>query len=416
MKRFLSFIIVFFFFSYSFASDTEENLKTIRSYFGNNWDSARLLSKELLVQAEKKDDSYGIVKANLYLGFILSEQKDYAKSVLYCLEGIRQAEERDYEGIHKDKLWLRKNIAITFRKFEANSLATKYNLEAIEIAISNDITKQIISLKLNQALVYQSNDQYAEAIQFLTDILPLIEEDNFFRRSEIVNQIGLIYLESKDFDKAEEYFEKVLKIPSENPLYKAKSLHNLGEIHYELGDVEKSIDYLRQAITLMSSESQVNNYGIFLSYRNIGRYLSEVGQEDEALEFLKKAEEIASYAEHDPSSFKIYRTFSNIYYSKGLNELGEKYINTYVSKTEDFLETQEEIQRKDKEYNFDLITKRYFDEVAKQEKIASILFYSKTISGSLLFLLLLTVGYNRYQKVQLRKHIVRELVELKMID
>ncbi|MEO1253676.1 MAG: hypothetical protein AAFY41_02145, partial [Bacteroidota bacterium] len=144
--------------------------------------------------------------------------------------------------------------------------------------------------------------------------------------------------------------------------------------------------------------------------------LSEISREDEALNYLKKAESIISYAQQDPSSFKIYKTFSNVYYSQGLEDLGKKYSEIFFDKTEAFLETQKDIQRKDKEYNFDLITQRYFDQVKKQEKIASILLWSKTISGSLLALLLLTIAYNRYQKVQLRKNLVQELVDLKVIE
>ena len=63
----------------------------------------------------------------------------------------------------------------------------------------------------------------------------------------------------------------------------------------------------------------------------------------------------------------------------------------------------------------DLITKRYFDEVAKQEQVASILMYSKLISGTLLFLLLFSLWYNWYQKARLRKSIAQELIDLKMI-
>ncbi len=415
MRIFLHFIGIILLIHTSLASDVEEDLATIRSFFQSDWDSAQVLAKDLLIKSEKKDDSYGIVKSNLYLGYILYEQKDYAKSVLYCLEGIRQADNRNYDNIVKDKIWLRKNIANTFRQFEANQLATIYNLEAIELALESNDEDLLIGLKLNQGLVYQSADQYSEAIQMLTGILPLIE-DNPYSRTEIINQIGLVYLESKDYIESKKYFEEVLEIPTDQTLFKAMALHNLGEIHYELGNTEKSITYLRQAITLMSSENQVDNYGIFLSYRNIGRYLSEVGEEVEALDFLKKAEEIASYAEHDASSYEIYKTFSNIYYSKGLDDLGKEYSEIFFNKTETYLETQREIQRQEKEYNFDLITKRYFDKVKKQEQIASILLWSKTISGSLLALLLLTIAYNRYQKVHLRKSLVRELVELKVID
>ena len=397
-----------------YATETEEDLIQIKSYFFNDWDSARLLAKNLLDRSEEKEDSYGIVKSNLYLGYILYEQKDFGKSVLYCLEGIRQADKRNYDGIHKDKIWLRRNIANTFRQFEANQLATKYNLEAIQIAEEFNIVKQIIDLKYNQGLVYQNSEAYEDASRLLSEIVPLLN-DNIVYKSEIINQIGMVHFENNDYDQAKTFFNQLINAPEEAALFKAKALHNLGEIDYENGQTTKSIDKLYSAIKIMESIEGIE-YSLFISYRNIGRYLFEVGKTGEALNFLNKAEAIASFAEHDASSFKIYKTFSNIYYSKGMDNLGKKYSEIFFEKTEKFLETQRDIQRKDREYNFDLIAKRYFDEVEKQERIASILFYSKTISGSLLFLLLLTIGYNRYQKVQLRKSLVQELVELKVID
>ncbi len=396
------------------TNSAKENLAAIDPYLSSNLDSALILSKAYLEKYEIERNGFGIVKGNLYLGYISNLLKDHGKTVLYYLEGIRQADLYDYDGIEVDKIWLRRNIANTFRQFEANQLATRYNLEAIEIAKNNNILSQEIDIKFNQALVYQNDEQFTESVQLFIGLLSIVT-DNIYRY-RITNQIGLVYMEMGNYEEAGAYFKQLLEIPYENRSFTAKALHNLGEIAYEEGSIEKTIDNLREAVNLFESIEDVNNYNLFLSYRNIGRHLHEISKDDEALEYLKRAEKIASYAEWDAGSFEIYKTISNIYYDKGMNEIGSNYIDIYVSKTEDYLETQEEIQRRDKEYNFDLIAKRYFDEVKKQEQIASILFYSKTISGSLLFLLLLTIGYNRYQKVQLRKHLVRELVELKVIE
>ncbi|MEQ9302736.1 MAG: hypothetical protein RJQ14_02380 [Marinoscillum sp.] len=112
----------------------------------------------------------------------------------------------------------------------------------------------------------------------------------------------------------------------------------------------------------------------------------------------------------------MYKLLANCYFEKNLYAESKKYEDLYSESLNNFLKTQEDIQETDRRYNMDLITKRYFDEVAKQEKIATILFYSKLISGTLLALLLFTIGFNWYQKVKLRKNLVRDLMALKMID
>lgn len=397
--------------------DVRDDLKAIDPFLGTDLDSAYILSKALLEKSEKSNNHFGMVKSNLYLGYIAYELNDYGKSVIYYLEGIRRSGEADYEGLIIDQIWLRRNLANTFRNFEANSLATKYNLEAIDLAIESENTNQIVSLHLNQALVYQNNKEYDLAINHLHEIIPLITDEGF--RSEILNQIGIVYHKKGSNDLAIKYYNKVLEINDQSDrvkLFTAKALHNIGEIEHEIGNLQESIEYLNQAIELMESITNTEKYGLFISYRNLGQYLFESGNIDRAEIYLFKALDIASFAEWDASSFNVYKILSDLYYKENNNNLGSKYSNLYFNKIQEYLETQEDIQKKDKEYNFDLITKRYFDEVEKQERIASIMFWSKLTSGGLLTVLLLVIAFNRYEKLRLRKTIEQELISLKIID
>lgn len=419
MKYWSCFLLSLFCAFSASANDVSNELNSLDTYIfeKNDLDSAILVADSLLTKYQKKDHLYGIVRANFYLGFIHERAQEYGKSVLYYLEAIRRADETDNKKFDRSKLWSRRNIANIFRKFEANSLATRYNLEGIELAINTDNIQQVIDLKYNQALVYQSNKQFEEEIALLKEILPIVEDELY--RSDIINQIGVAYFEAKDYQNAEAYFNQLIDIENTDAkLYAARALHNLGEIHYLDGDgVNAAIDKLYEAIELMERHGNKEwNYSLFISYRNIGGYLFEVGKNKEAEVYLKKAEDISSYADWDVSSFDIYQTLSSLYYKNGSSELGLKYGEIYSNKIENYIETQEELQKKDREYNFDLITQRYFDQVAKQERIASILLYSKITSGTLLALLLLVVGYNRYEKTKLRKSIEQELVSLRIID
>lgn len=399
------------------GNPVKDELRNIDSFLNTDIDSAIVLSKNLLANSEQTENYYGIVKANLYLGYLTKKKEQFGKSVIYYLEGIRKAELANYEGLEVDKIWLRRNLANTFRQFEANSLATKYNLEAIDIATQINNVSQISILKLNQALVYQNSEEYNLAINLLTEIIPLVSDNGFL--SEILNQIGIVHHKNGDNELAIDYYYQVLNLVKDSDkvrLFSAKAMHNIGEITYEEGDSELGIEYLRGAIAAMESLDNIEYYGLFLSYRNIGHYLHENGNNIEAKEFLQKAEAIASYAEWDASSFEIYKTFSDLYYSEGNNALGKQYSETYFNKIQEYIETQEDLQKKDKEYNFDLITKRYFDEVEKQERIASIMFWSKLSSGSLLTILLLVIAFNRYEKLKLRKTIERELINLRIIE
>jgi len=398
-----------------YALDIDQELKVIDQFLENDLDSAQVLAENLLDASSSHDDHYGRVIANLYLGYILKKKGDFARSVIYYLDGIRYADQEYYENIESDRIWLRRNLANTFRTFNANRLATDYNLEAINIAEEIGNSKQLISLLLNQALVYQNNNQLIHSIETLKNILPLIDQgDEYYYR--VTNQIGLVYLEDKDYDNAKKYFEKLLEVSDSFIPYKAKALHNLGEIAYETGSIDESINLISLAVSLKQSTPNTSEYSLFNSYKNLGRYLFEIGKIDEAEDFLIQAEKISHSSEWDPKSFEIYKTLSNLYYHSGQNDKGMKYSQLYFSKVQNFIETQEEVEKEAKEYNFDLITARYFDQVEKQEKIASILFISKLSSGSLLALLILVIFYYQFEKTRVRKSIERELRVLNVLD
>ena len=56
------------------------------------------------------------------------------------------------------------------------------------------------------------------------------------------------------------------------------------------------------------------------------------------------------------------------------------------------------------------------EKVEKQEKIASILFYSRLTSGGLVALLLFVIGYNRYEKLRIKRSIEKQLIHLEMME
>ena len=382
-------------------------LEIIRNYYkNNNLDTAIFLSKVLLKESEEKGNLYGVVQANFWIAYLLKLKKEYGESTIYYLEGIRQSETPGYDRNIKDKIRMRKNLANTFRNHEANELATRYNLEGIRIAEEYGVLEQVVILRLNQGLVYQRDEQFDKAIKFFRDARRLADSISYNKISykyEMLNQIGIVYLENQKYDSALLYFNQLLDI--KDPayyLYKALAFQNIGEIHYENGEVSKTIDLLRQTINILEKIENVE-YNLFLSYRNLGRYLFETNQIEEAIEILSKAESIISFAETDPSSFEIYKSFSRLYHSIGNEELG----NTYQKIYDKEMETYHGIQKE----NLVLIANRYFEKVEKEEKeerIAAIIFYGKIIVGSLFGGFLLILGYNRFNHQRSKEEFKRE--------
>ena len=408
----LLFLIVNIFPAKASSLRTEE-LDYVYSLRKTNVDSAFALSYELLKKCNNSDDYYGLVKLNFFLGFLHKEDNNFGKSVLHYLEAVRYAEKADYANLIKDKVSIRQNLANTYRIYKANDLAISYYKEAIELAEAIEDKKNIISMKFNVALTYVQNDQTGEAISLFKELLDISSKE---RKSRIFNELGLIYWQIGEPEEAKKYFNSLLDLDEGHKIYTAKALHNLGEIEFEYGDPDKAIELINESIRLKKNIEDVDQRSLFISCKVFGDFLFSRKKLADAQEAYLLAESLISSVKNESFSFELYRSLSELNYEFGNQTKARQYSNLYSRNINEYLITQQGLQEHDHQYNINLITQRYFDEIIRQERIASILFYSKLISGTLLGLLLFTIGFNQYRKVQLRKSIVRSLINFKFID
>lgn len=409
-------LLIFFILSAFFASSStisQDELKQVYSLTKNNLDSAYSLSYQLIKRCESNGDYFGLVKLNYLLGYLHDVDGSIGKSVLHYLEAIRYTDNAEYEDLKKDAVDIRQNLANLYKKHKANELAISYYKDAIEIADWNNDKKKVISLKFNLALTYKQSEEYNEAIPLFEELLNVSSKKRKYR---VINELGLIYKNTGDFKNAKMYFTQLSQLEEKYKIYSAKALHNLGRMEYDFGNYERAIELIGQAIALKEEISDVDKRSLFISYKTLGEYLLNTTDYNGSKKALHSAEAIIDAVKNESLSFELYRSLSQLNYELDNPEIAREYSNLYLKTVDNYLEAQKDLHETDRQYNMDLITKRYFAEVKKQEQIASILLYSKIISGSLLTLLLLTIGYNWYQKVQLRKSIVQDLINLKVVD
>ena len=394
------------------AQDLREDLKRTYQLLRSNSDSTKIMANSLLERSIEENDLFVEVQANFILGYLTKSNEEYGVSVIYYLEAIRLAEDAEYETVLNDRISLRKNLANTFRNFKANGLATQYNLEAIKIAEEENNINQLIDLKMNQGLVYQNEKQYNLAIEMFEDVLAITPEKY---RLDALNQLGLIQQKLKKFDQSKEYLNQLIDLAPDDHNLRATALHNLGEINAYHSDYVTSIDLINQAIDIYTTNGQNDNYGLFNSYRNKGLYLFNLKEYTEAEISLNKAVDLFEFAKSEPQSFEVYKTLSDLYYTLGEPDKGRVYQEKYFSVSQAYIDQQQEIQERAKEYNFELIVKRYFDDVEKQDRMSSVVMYSKISIGSLLVMLILVVAYFQSEKIRMRKSIEKELKTLKVL-
>ena len=124
---------------------------------------------------------------------------------------------------------------------------------------------------LDKALSFHRQGKLEKAEKIYSDIL---KKDK--NNPEILQLLGTINLQLKDYKISEEYFLKSLNQDSNN----SRTLNNLGLLYKEIGNFEKSINYFANNIEKNDFEnSWVNKSNILLEYKKY----------DEGLKFTKEA-------------------------------------------------------------------------------------------------------------------------------
>lgn len=367
----------------------------------------------LLNLASQTKDSYLLVKANYTKAYLLDDVVgDFGKSILYYLEAIRYAEKSDYNGVTNDLISLNKNCGVIFRKFKAYELALQYYNRALEKAILLGNTEEELSLSYNISNVLIDQERVEEAIALLNKLILNVEKSSadYWKFS---NRLGNAYYEAGMYQEAINTHLLSLNMNDLSDKNKGYTYHNLARNHFALGNHSTAEVFYHKAID--SKEKLSNKSYLFSSYKDLGELYLSTKDIPNALAYLNKAEELIELVSNE-KYFDLYKLKADVLFESKQFIAAKKYEDLFSGSLENYILLQEEIQEADKKYNMDLITKRYFDELEKQERIASILFLSKMISGSLLGLLLIVIGYNRYEKLKLRRTIERELIALRIID
>lgn len=401
------------------ASDPiEDQVETIIGMMKSYPDSAIGLSHQLFKDASDQDHEYGMVQSNFILGYIYDKYRvDYSKAIIYYLEAIRYAEQATYPNAINNLISVHKNCGVIFKKFNSFELAKSYYKKAIEYAHQIDNQKQVRSLKYNLSGIYRDQNQFDNAISTLHEILEQSEGSSSMRYKTL-NRLSFTYFENNDFINAERFSQELIDSKCSDSELLAYSYHIIGKVFVRQQDYHQANKHLFEALSIVHADSNAfaDAKAELEVLEDLGTNELQAGNTDKALTYFTEAKKLTALVTQNPEYFNVFKAIANIHFELGNFNEAKLHEDLYAKNLNEYLDLQRQLQETDRSYNMDLITKRYFDEIAKQEQIASILFYSKLISGSLLFLLLLTMGYNWYQKTQLRKSIVRELIDLKIME
>lgn len=239
---------------------------------------------------------------------------DIERALLLLNNGIREAQEKQfYFGVNE----LTNTKGIYFDVKGIKDSARYYFEKGLEMSREWKF-KSIEQMSLNNLGMYNwNNGNFQEALDYFYQALEMnttYSPENIQGESVYLNNIGLIYQELKQFEKALENHQKALKIREEINLEseQAISLANIGVCYKNLLQYENAIDAYKKAIDLAKSANSMRNYYSFHS--NLANVYQEQENFEQAIANYKIAlERPASLGANPKSDLTTYSNLTAAY-------------------------------------------------------------------------------------------------------
>ncbi len=184
--------------------------------------------------------------------------------------------------------------------------------------------------------------------------------NDYANRSEALRELGDFYLFHNQFDSAEYCLEQAMVYAEQSGSTEAKRdvLSAFHTMYFNIGDYEKSADYLSQFWKAAMSDADDNV--LMYYYHDMGNIYSESGDLDSADYYYSRLEELVTHAEPDEDTWFYYGVLSDFAEERGDYETACKYGCLYEEGSK-----LREIEQQ--ENNLALISHKYDSEVMRNE-------------------------------------------------
>ena len=416
MKPLIIFLAVLLTGTSALADEKVKNqLADSRNLILSHPDSAYNLAEEAFTLAELEGYGYGMAQSHFIMGYITKKKGQYDKAIIHYLEADRYAEQANFDGVNAYRVSLLKNSANIFRETKANELSLEYYEKAKDLAKDSDNTKELASIYYNLAFLHEELEELDKAIECSYLALEnLSNEDRLYFR--VLNKLGDYLRIAERYEESINVLTELIgQLPVDEYQLRGFALHNLALNYSNREMYSETLRYLYRSIE-QRKLIDGTQYELFETYLLIGEIFQETGEVDSVEWYFSNAEKYIDVVQFNPEAFELYSLQSEFYFEQGDTEKARRYADLYRASLNEYMEMQEDIRATDRSYSMKLVTKRYFDKLEKEERIADVKFWAFMISGGFFLLLCATLFYNWYSRYRLRKEIENELVALKIIE
>lgn len=271
---------------------------------------------------------------------------------------------------------------------EAIQYIKKKDIYSAAINNSFGIADKELSL-YNDALFY-----YNEAIK---------ESDDDVSKLSPLNNIAVIHIRQKNYDKAIKILESILSQSKTSDNIKGRALDNLGFAYFKKGMFEKGMQFLNEGLNLRIKIS--DEYGSIGSYLHLAEFYSKVNIQ-KSNEYAQKAYELATKSNSVDERLKALSLSIS-------NGAGTKYAQKYISINDSIISIRNNYKnkfakikydsKKEKDENQKLRLEKVENELSLQRANSQRIFFIIGITSLFLLLIYLRKRYenrNRIEKIK----------------
>ena len=255
----------------------------------------------------KKD--YDLANLLKIVGNIYLTQGNYSEALLYYSNCQKVSERNNFKDILPH---VYNNSGLVYMNTGDNVKALKYLLKSYKGFKEIGLIEEVGYAVSNIADIYLSESKDSLAINYYNEALSIFKErGNFIEVASIYMVFGSNEYDKGNFNEALKYYEEAhdfFKSQKEEYLgpksyILVNILGNFGSVYYQLGDRQKAIDYLEEALELAQNNHYLtwvehNTYELFKIYEDEGNYKI-------ALDYFKLYEESGDQILSESSIRKI---------------------------------------------------------------------------------------------------------------
>ncbi|NGP77929.1 CHAT domain-containing protein [Balneolaceae bacterium YR4-1] len=210
--------------------------------------------------------------------------------------------------------------------------------EALEVAREPVVPAHMRAMILgNLGSVYDEQGDFERALEWYSKGINLLDnngsQDERKQLAKIYNYAGVTHVKMGRFEEALQFYNKELEINldlfgSSHPSV-AGGYNNIGGIYYRSGDIGEAIVYFKRAASSTELTFGENHPRVGLIYNNIGACYYEIGNYSESIKYLKRSAEIKKEtqgADH-PDLALTYNNIGSIYTEMEQYEEAIDYLN-----------------------------------------------------------------------------------------